>query len=171
VVNPNPKDWDTYTPKTDAELRLQAAELNRLGEALLKRGVALCLHHHWTEVADNVRELRHLFKNTNPALCWFCIDVHWVYRGGQDPVAILEEAGSRIGNLHLRNCREGIIWEDFTEGDIDYGRVAALLKKIGYAGLLTVELWYEKATKITRSRVENLRNSREYAERLFQVKA
>ena len=52
VANPNPKNWDTYTPKTDAELQLQAAGLNRLGEALKKRGLALHLHHHWTEVSS-----------------------------------------------------------------------------------------------------------------------
>jgi len=171
VCNPNPKNWETYSPKTDAELRLQATGLNRLGEALQKRGLALHLHHHWTEVSDNARELRHLFKNTDPDLVSFCIDVHWVHRGGQEPVVILEEAGRRIGSLHLRNSREGVIWEDFSEGDIDYSKVAQYLMKASYAGLLTVELWYEKATRTTRPREENLRTSREYAERVFQIRS
>lgn len=171
VVNPNPKNWEIYAPKTDAELQTQALELNRLGESLKKRGLALHLHHHWTEVADNARELRHLFQNTDPHLVSFCIDVHWVHRGGQEPVVILEEAGGRIGSMHLRNSREGVIWEDFSEGDIDYEKVARCLQRIEYAGLLTVELWYEKTTRVTRSREENLLISRKYAEEIFRVKA
>ena len=171
VINPNPKNWEIYTPKTDAELQTQASGLNRLGEALQKRGLALHLHHHWTEVADNARELRHLLKSTDPNLVSFCIDVHWVHRGGQEPIVILEETGGRIGSLHLRNSREGVIWEDFSDGDIDYGKVARYLQRVEYAGLLTVELWYEKTTKTTRPREENLRISREYAEKTFQVKA
>ncbi len=45
------------------------------------------------------------------------------------------------------------------------------LNECRITGLLTVELWYEKTTKVTRSREENLRISREYAEEIFRVKA
>lgn len=171
VTNPMPKSWSAYQPKSDAELEVQAAALNRLGEALRKRGMALHLHHHNTEMAANAREWRHLLRNTGPRSCWFCIDIEWVHRGGQDPLAILREAGPRIGSLHLRNSRRGVWSEDFTDGDVDYRPVAAYLRSAGFGGLLTVELYYEKATVITRTREDNLRISRKYAERIFRIKA
>jgi L-ribulose-5-phosphate 3-epimerase UlaE len=57
--------------------------------------------------------------------------------------------------------------EEFGDGDVDYREVAAYLKKQKWSGLMLVELAYEKGTKPTRGLEENLRRSREYAEKIF----
>ena len=71
------------------------------------------------------------------------------------------------GSLHLRSARQGVWMEEFGDGDVDYREVAAYLKEIGFQGYLVVELAYEKETRITRPLEENLKRSREYAEKIF----
>ena len=46
-------------------------------------------------------------------------------------------------------------------------QVAAYLRSINYAGLLVVELAYEKDTVVSRSLEEDLRRSRIYTEKIF----
>jgi sugar phosphate isomerase/epimerase len=161
--NPNPK-----AHKTDEELATQARYAIQMGKELRQRGVQLILHHHNPEMADGAREWRHLLEHTDLPLC---VDLHWVLRGGQDPMAILKEAGSRVASLHLRNSRAGVWLEDFGDGDIDHRAVAAWLRRTGYSGYLVIELAYEGRTAITRPLEENLRLSREYAQRVFGITA
>ncbi|HZT29018.1 MAG TPA: sugar phosphate isomerase/epimerase [Bryobacteraceae bacterium] len=164
-LNPSPKPHNER--KSDDELAVQARSINRLGSELGKLGMRLQLHHHSPEMAENAREWRHIAHNTDAGLVWFCIDVHWVLRGGQDPMTILREAGTRIASLHLRNSRDGVWLEDFGDGDIDYRAVAAFLRQIAFRGILVVELAYEKETKITRTLEQDLRAGREYTRRVF----
>jgi inosose dehydratase len=161
--NPNP----LQEPKSDPQLAYQAEALNRLGAQLKQRGFRLTLHQHAPEMRDNAREWRYALRHTDPALVWFCVDVDWIKRGGQDPMTLLPEAGKRISSIHLRSARSGVWMEEFGDGDIDYRPVAAYLKEIGYQGFLLVELAYEKATNPTRPLEEDLRRSRLYAEKIF----
>ena len=153
--------------KTDDELAVQARNLDRLGGALRERGLWLAIHTHDPEMRSGAREWYHILRNTDPAKVHFCLDLHWVYRGKQDPYKLLEDAGARVVDLHLRNSRDGVWSESFGEGDIDHAKVAEILKRIGYRGLLTIELAWEGATKPTRSVEEDLRLSREYAEKVL----
>jgi inosose dehydratase len=141
--------------------------LNRLGQHLKERGMRLMLHAHDPDMADGAREWRGNLHHTDPKLVWMCIDVHWVYRGKQDPMELLLEAGHRIAGLHVRNSIDGVWSESFGDGDVDYRSVAKFLRGIGYQGLIAVELAYEDGTHPTRSLEENLRISREYAETVF----
>lgn len=168
LSNPNPKP--NRERKSDQELEIQTRYVARFGDELRKRGMRLALHHHNPEMAENAREWRHLLKNTDPKTVGECIDVDWVIRGGQDAMTILREAGPRIVSLHLRNSRQGVWTESLDEGDYDYPGVAAFLRGMGFQGHLIVELAIEKGTKITRPLVENLRRSREYAEKVFGIR-
>jgi inosose dehydratase len=154
-------------PKTEEQLAVQAKFLDRLGAALRQRKIDLMIHQHAPEMADNARDWRHQLRNTDPKLVKFCLDVDWVKRGGQDVMTLLKECGSRLRSLHLRSMRQGVWMEEFGPGDVDYSQVAAYLREIGFQGWLVVELAYEKDTRITRTLEENLRRSREYAEKLF----
>ena len=121
-------------------------------------------------MAEHSREWRYFVANTTAKNVGLCLDTHWVYRGGDDVMQILREAGPRLGDMHLRNSRGGVWLEDFADGDIDYSAVAAELKKLKYRGWLSVELAWDSTTQITRDLGENLRRSREYTERVFGVK-
>jgi inosose dehydratase len=158
VHNPQP----TAREKTDEELAVQAENLNRLGEALGKLGVRLAIHSHDPEMRSAAREWYHILRHTDADKVGFCLDLHWVLRGKQDPYRLLEDAGPRVLDLHLRNSRDGVWTEVLGHGDLDYGRVRQVLDKIGYRGLYTVELAYEPRTVQTRSLEANLHHSRAY---------
>jgi inosose dehydratase len=165
LINFNPSPKAGRERKSDAELDTQARFVGELGRKLAGRGMELILHHHDPEMAENAREWRHLLRNTSAGLC---LDLHWIYRGGQDPEALLREAAGRTRSLHLRNSRNGVWTEAFGDGDIDYRAIAGVLKEIGYRGYLVVELAYEDGTAITRPLEENLKISRAYASLLAQ---
>ncbi len=166
-TNCNPKR--AKERKTDQELATEAASLNRLGQHLKERGMRLMLHEHDPDMADGAREWRSNLHHTDPKLVWFCVDVHWVFRGGQDPMQLLQEAGSRIASLHVRNSVHSVWSESFGDGDVDYHAVAKFLQKIKYKGLIGVELAYEKDTNPLRPLDEDLRISREYAQKVFEL--
>jgi len=163
AFNPDPK----RERKTDEELAIQAKYLNQLGARLKERKMGFFIHQHAPEMREDAREWRHVLRHTDGNLVKFCLDVDWVKRGGQDPMTLLREAGARLGSLHLRSARNGVWMEEFGDGDVDYREVAAYLKQIGFRGDLLVELAYEKDTQITRSLEEDLKRSREYAEKIF----
>ena len=156
--------------KSDAELDVEAQALERLGAALAAQNLRLLVHQHAPEMADHSREWRYFVGHTTAKNVGLCLDTHWVYRGGDDVMTILREAGPRLGDVHLRNSRGGIWLEELADGDIDYHAVAAELKKLKYRGWLSVELAWDLTTDLTRSLEQDLRLSRQYAERVFGVK-
>lgn len=156
--------------KTDAELEIQTRAIGELGRRLHQRGLRLLVHQHAPELAENGREWRHMLRGTNASDVGICLDVHWVLRGGLDPMTLLEEVGPRAGSLHLRNSKGGVWLEELADGDLDYSKVAAYLRKNRFQGWLVVELAWEEGTKITRGLTENLRRSREWAERQFSTR-
>lgn len=165
VFNPDP----VGRPKTGEELMVQADALNTLGWALWNSGLRLMLHQHAPELAENGREWRFVLANTEPRWLRVCLDTHWVYRAGLDVMILLKECGPRLYGLHVRNSRDGVWTEDFGDGDIDYRAVAEHLRRTGFSGYLSVELAWDKQTKITRPLEENLRRSRQYAENVFGI--
>ncbi|MDE3165204.1 MAG: TIM barrel protein [Acidobacteriota bacterium] len=157
--------------KTDEQLRTEASNLERLGRELRALGMKPCLHHHAPDLAEGGREWLYMLHNTDPGLVWMCPDADWIRFAKLDIVGVLREAGRRIADIHLRNSVDGVWTEDLGPGDVDYAAVARSFLAIGYDGYLCVELGYAKETKVTRSLVENLRRSREFVERTFEVKA
>lgn len=153
--------------KSDEQLKVQAAAVNRLAEALQREGAYVMLHQHAPEMRESAREWRHLQANTDPAFVKLCLDTHWVLRGGEDVMTHLREAAPRLASLHLRNSRNGVWLEEFADGDIDYRAVAAFLRERNYRGYLVVELAYDKETEITAPLESSLRRSLEYARRVF----
>ena len=165
--NADPKS--AHGGKTDAELRVEAASIEKLGAALRAEGLRLLLHQHAPEMAEKAREWRYMLNNTTAANVGICMDTHWSLRGGEDALQIAREAGARIGDMHLRNSKNGVWLQEFAAGDLDYAPIAAELKRLKYRGWLTVELAWDAKTEITRPLVDNLRRSREYAAKVFGV--
>lgn len=157
--------------KSDEQLRIQVANINRLGRELKPRGMRLCLHHHEPDMLENAREWRYMLNHTDPQLVWMCPDPDWIRYAKLDVMTLIREAGKRIGDIHLRNSEAGVWTEDLGPGEVDYPAMAKLLKEIKYDGFVSVELGHAKDTKITRSLEENLRRSREYTEKTFGIKA
>jgi len=169
VNNPDPKAGDT--PKTDAELTVQADSLNRMGRTLAQHGFDLRVHHHTPQLAENAREWRHILHNTDPEYVHICVDVDWAYEGGFEPIPFLQEVGNRLREIHVRSARNKLWLEDLEDSDIDYRKIANYLSEEDLAPLIVVELAYRPNTTVTRSLEKDLQLSRVYAEKIFGVKA
>lgn len=154
--------------KTDEELKTQGAAVSELGQALESLGVRLGIHQHLPEMANHAREFHALFDHTAPEIVGWCYDVHWVWKGGVQPLDALRQYGQRVATWHLRQSRQGIWWEDLDTGDVDYSSVARYANEHHLARRFSVELALESGTKVTRSALENHRRSREFVRRTFE---
>ncbi len=169
VFNADPKGKGVE--KTDDEVAFQVQALNRLGSSLSQNGLDLRVHNHTPEMVNGAREWRNTLRHTNPNLVSLCLDLDWVEQGGQEPLALLKEAGSRVHEIHVRSSLHKLWLEAFGPGDIDYSAAAGYLKRAGLKPLIAVELAYRENTSVTRPLSEDLRMSREYAEKVFGLAA
>ena len=167
VVNPTPLKEE----KSEAQLQTQAKGMTKLGAALAEHGVVLAYHFHAPAWRNDGREFHHLMNETDPKFMHLCLDTHWVYRGAGNNVdkvyEVVERYGSRVAELHLRQSSNGIWTEFFTDGDIDYAKVAAGLKAQGMKPHIVLEQAVEKGTPNTMDALESHRISRAYVEKVF----
>lgn len=134
VTNPSPISWGGSEDKSDAQLRIQARNLDLLGGEIRKLGMQLAYHNHDAELRQGGREFHHMLTATNPHDVRLCLDAHWVYRGcGNSEVAVfdaLHHYHERIVELHLRQSQAGVWTESFSmAGDIDYTRLFTFLRE------------------------------------------
>jgi len=171
VTNPSPIRWGGPENKNDAQLKVQAAALEKLGRELRGMGLILSYHNHDIELRNAAREFHHMMVGTDPAYVSLCLDAHWVYRGaGNSAVAlfdVLKLYGSRITELHLRQSKDNVWTETFSEGDIDYPAIARHLLEINVRPHLVLEQAVEAGSPQTMSTVEAFQESSQYARRIF----
>ena len=84
-----------------------AKQANEYAERLQEHGLGLYYHNHHIEFAkfDGTYMLDIIAANS-PAM-GLEIDVHWVQRGGLDPVRTLEKYAGRTAMVHLKDYRIG----------------------------------------------------------------
>jgi inosose dehydratase len=171
VTNPSPIQWAGPQNKDDAQLKIQAEALDRLGARLKELGLLLSYHNHDIELRNAAREFHHMMAGTDPKNVSLCLDAHWIYRGaGNSSVALFDVMklyGSRISELHLRQSVNNIWSETLGEGDIDYPALARFLLTAGVRPHLVLEQAPEKGNPHTLGPVEAHRLSREYVDRVF----
>lgn len=173
VTNPSPLQWGSDKNKSDEQLTRQAQNLDKLGAELKKRGMTLAYHTHDVELRAAAREFHHMLLATDPENVSLCLDVHWVYRGsGNSQVALFDIVklyGKRIAELHLRQSKGGIWQETFTEGDIDYPRLAHALDNLGVKPHLVLEQCLEKTSPKTMDGVQAHKEDLVYVKKVFGV--
>lgn len=134
---------------------------NEMAARLQEHGIGLYYHNHHIDFARyDGRYLLDILAERAP-LVGFEIDVHWVQRGGLDPVRTLAKYGSRVAMVHLKDYRIGRIspaafdaldsgdrvpWEtelarvvqfaEVGEGNLDFGSIIEESRAIGAAYLL-----------------------------------
>ena len=171
VTNPSPIRWGGPENKDDAQLRVQAAAIEKLGRQLKAMGLTLAYHNHDIELRNAAREFHHMMAGTDPAYVTLCLDAHWIYRGaGNSSVAlfdVLKLYGSRVTELHLRQSKDNIWTEAMCDGDIDYEAVAKCLLKINVRPHMVMEQAVEAGSPKTMSTIEASRKSSQYARRVF----
>ena len=171
VTNPSPIRWGGDEDKTDAQLITQAKALNELGRKLREMGLTLAYHTHDAEMRNGAREFHHMLLATDPQNVKLCLDAHWIYRGsGNSQVALFDIVDlylDRIVELHLRQSKGGTWTEEFTVGDIDYLRLANVLKANNINPHVVLEQAVEEGSPQTMGAVEAHRLGLEYAREIF----
>jgi len=171
VTNPSPIRWGGPENKTDEQLQVQAAALDKLGARLKPMGLILAYHNHDIELRNAAREFHHMMVGTDPANVTLCLDAHWIYRGAGNSQAalfdVLKLYGPRITELHLRQSQNNVWTETFGPGDIDYPRLAGHLFQIGIKPLLVLEQAVESGSPNTLNAVEAFKRSTRYARQVF----
>jgi inosose dehydratase len=171
VTNPTPIRWGGDELKTDNQLIIQAAAMEKLGAALREMGITLAYHTHAPEFFAGAREFHHVMLNTKPEHVAFCFDVHWVFRGSADSKVavfdVLKLYGKRVVELHVRQSQNGVWTETFGDGDIDYLRLVKELKAMNVFPHIVIEQCVEEKTPHTMSGVEAHIKNREVFEKVF----
>ncbi|WP_307857051.1 sugar phosphate isomerase/epimerase family protein [Pseudarthrobacter albicanus] len=84
-----------------------AKEANGYAERLAEHGIGLYYHNHHIEFAKfDGKYMLDIIAENSPAM-GMEIDVHWVQRGGLDPVRTLEKYAGRTAMVHLKDYRIG----------------------------------------------------------------
>ncbi|HET7139453.1 MAG TPA: sugar phosphate isomerase/epimerase [Arthrobacter sp.] len=84
-----------------------AKKANEYGERLQEQGLSLYYHNHHIEFAKfDGKFMLDIIAENSPAM-GMEIDVHWVQRGGLDPVRTLEKYAGRTAMVHLKDYRIG----------------------------------------------------------------
>ena len=84
-----------------------AKQANDYAERLQEHGLGLYYHNHHIEFAKfDGKYMLDIIAENSPAM-GMEIDVHWVQRGGLDPVRTLEKYAGRTAMVHLKDYRIG----------------------------------------------------------------
>ncbi len=89
-----------------------AKQASDYAERLQEQGLGLYYHNHHIEFAKfDGKYMLDIIAENSPAM-GMEIDVHWVQRGGLDPVRTLEKYAGRTAMVHLKDYRIGQLPEE-----------------------------------------------------------
>ena len=96
----------------DARFSLQAAidfakQADEYACQLAEHGIDLYYHNHHFEFARHDGKFLMDIIKENTKYLGFELDIHWIYRGGMDPVQFINQYAGRIRLLHLKDYRIG----------------------------------------------------------------
>ncbi|AIU66527.1 myo-inosose-2 dehydratase [Vibrio coralliilyticus] len=140
------EEWKTYGEK-----------LTKVAKYLLEEhDIKLSFHHHVGTICETEDDISLLMELTGPEV-FLTLDTGHVTYGGGNPVTMIERWGHRIGHMHFKDLRLGVMKTArdadksflnavldgvFTvpgTGDVNYDDVFAALKARNYEGWLLVE--------------------------------
>jgi sugar phosphate isomerase/epimerase len=112
-----------------------AAELNTAAEKCKSNGIQLCYHNHDFEFDQQDGQFPYdiLLNNTDKDLVKLEIDMYWVTKAGQNPIALIEKHPGRFPLWHLKDM-DKTPEHSFTEvgnGTIDFKNIFTHAKKAG----------------------------------------
>lgn len=85
-----------------------AHDANEMARRLADHGIILSYHNHHVEFARmDGQHLLDLIRTEAPDLK-FELDVHWIHRGGMDPVSVLKKYAGVVDLVHLKDYRIGL---------------------------------------------------------------
>ncbi len=130
-------------PKDASGWRALGARLQWVGAAVRAEGLDFAWHNHdfeFVRMPDGVIPLEALFEG-GPGLKWE-MDVAWLIRAGEDPLAWIAAQGHRLVAAHIkdiaatgRNLREDG-WADVGHGVVEWPPILAGLRAAGVSNFI-----------------------------------
>ncbi|WP_199515103.1 TIM barrel protein [Nucisporomicrobium flavum] len=130
------------------------ANLDRIAGAARARGLTAVLHPHVGTMVETPEDVDRVLDGSQVALC---LDTGHLLIGGTDPVELAERAGERIAHVHAKDVDAALaakvragrltytgavaagMYRPIGDGDVDFARVAAALRRHGYDGWWVLE--------------------------------
>jgi sugar phosphate isomerase/epimerase len=82
---------------------------NEMAARLAETGIGLYYHNHHNEFAKyDGTYILDIIRDKAPSMR-FELDVHWIHRGGRDPVTVLKDYAGLVDLVHLKDYRIGQI--------------------------------------------------------------
>lgn len=115
--------------------KVVAEQLNKAGERCKKNGIQLCYHNHDFEFVTQDGKLPYelLLTNTDKNLVKMELDLYWVTKAGQDPLALFKQHPGRFPLWHVKDM-DRTPQRAFTEvgnGSIDFKKIFAHANEAG----------------------------------------
>lgn len=96
-------------------------QANEVTKRLKEDGITLYYHNHHVEFAKYDGKYMLDIIRENAPLLGFELDVHWIYRGGADPIEVIKDYAGRVELIHLKDYRISQMPQEamaaFREGD------------------------------------------------------
>jgi inosose dehydratase len=154
IANPGRGGEDASLRLGDARWRTLADNVERASEAARERGYEPVFHHHTSTYVEGIPEIERLLEDTGVPLL---LDSGHLAVAGGDAVTALRDWSERIGAVHIKDVRLGVLetvkaeradtltaWRRglfcaLGEGDVDLDGFCAALTERGYDGWVVVE--------------------------------
>jgi sugar phosphate isomerase/epimerase len=126
---------DGKQPTTVDEAKRIAELFNRAGAAAKKAGLKFAFHNHEAEFGSVGPTLRYdvYLENTDPSLVEFEMDLYWITKGRQDPLAYFAKWPGRFPLVHVKDMdatpARGMA--DVGKGIIDFKAIFAKRQQAG----------------------------------------
>jgi sugar phosphate isomerase/epimerase len=121
-------------PNLDAYRRI-ADRFNRAGEAASRAGLRFAYHNHAFEFTRMENRLPYdvLLEATDPRHVLFELDLYWITKGGQDPLAYFARWPGRFRLVHVKDSAGPPEHQmaDVGAGTIEWARIFAHRKQAG----------------------------------------
>jgi inosose dehydratase len=154
VANPGRGGEDPSLRLSGDRWRTLVEGVERAADASRERGFEPVFHHHTSTYVEAVGEIERLLEDSDVALL---LDSGHIAVAGGDPVTALADWGERIGAVHVKDVRLGVLervkaeradtltaWRRglfcaLGDGDVDLDGFFAALEGGGYEGWVVVE--------------------------------
>ena len=126
--------WLEHSRRSAGDYRQLVQNLNDWGRQCREAGLRLAYHNHDFEFEQTGGFVPYqlLLDKTDPELVFFEMDIYWMHKAGQDPLAYFERHPGRFPLWHLKDATGEGAMADVGHGVIDF---PALLEHADRAGL------------------------------------
>jgi sugar phosphate isomerase/epimerase len=139
-----------------------AADLNKIGDSLQRVGMGFAYHNHDFEFAKQpTGEMGYdiLTTQCDPKFVKMELDLYWITKGGQDPLAYFAKFPGRFPLVHVKDMGSGGTIVNVGQGKIDWNHIFSKRREAG------IEHFYVERDNPT-SPIDDIKVSYTYMSRL-----